>query len=189
MNYQAKALLSLGHTTFVQHALQQLADAGMDEIILVTGAQRGAVWGAAVQQAADDSVQRPPLREAHNPNYQTGILSSIQTGLQAVHPQSEAVLITLVDLPFLKAEDYRAASDHWRCGDAYTLLRAWSEGQPAHPVIIPLAYFSQIMEQPPSDKGCSFLFKKYPERVRFHEVARGRIDIDTIEDYHAHITS
>jgi CTP:molybdopterin cytidylyltransferase MocA len=185
MGYEAKALLALGETTFVQHALQQLSDAGMDEVILVTGAQRDAVW-QAVSQPADTRI---PLREAYNPNYPSGILSSIQMGLKVVHPQSEAVLITLVDLPFLSAEDFRTASDHWRRGDAFTLLRSRSAGKPAHPVIIPRAYFSQIMEQPPSDKGCSFLFKQYPERVVFHEVATGRIDIDTIEDYHAHISS
>lgn len=182
MQYQAKALLSLGERTFVQHALQQLQAAGMNDIVLVTGAQREAVWNEASSTCVS-------VREAYNPDYSTGIISSIQTGLRHCHPQSEAVLITLVDLPFLTADDYRAVCAAWQNENHSQLLRSQSAGKPAHPVIIPRPYFAEILEQPPGDKGCSFLFQRYPDRVRFHEIMRGRIDIDTIEDYHAHITS
>jgi molybdenum cofactor cytidylyltransferase len=182
MQYQAKALLKLGTHTFVQHALQQLYVAGLDELILATGSQRGAVCKAAAQ--ADI-----PFQEAYNPEFASGLLGSIQTGLRAVSPSCTAVLITLVDLPFLTADDYRSACELWQSGHPEHFLRAESEGKPGHPVIIPRPYFTEVLEQPASDKGCSFLFQRYPERVQFHALARGRIDIDTIEDYHAHITS
>ncbi len=182
MQYQAKALLKLGSGTFVQHALQQLHEAGLDELILVTGSQREAVWNAALRAHV-------PLREAYNPDSSSGLLSSIQCGLRSVAPDSLGVLITLVDLPFLTAEDYRAACQAWQKLSPDEFLRAQSEGKPGHPVIIPRKYFNEILEQPASDKGCSFLFQRYPERVHTHAIARGRIDIDTIEDYHAHITS
>lgn len=182
MQYQAKALLKLGTQTFVQHALQQLSVAGLDELILVTGAGREAVWNAAVRADV-------PLREAYNPDFASGLLGSIQTGIRAVSPSTSAVLITLVDLPFLTAGDYRAACELWQSGNPEHFLRSESEGKPGHPVMIPRVYFTEILEQPASDKGCSFLFQRYPERVQFHALTRGRIDIDTIEDYHAHITS
>ncbi len=182
MQYQAKALLSLGSGTFVQHALQQLHDAGLDELILVTGSQREAVWNAALRADV-------PLREAYNPDHSSGLLSSIQTGLRSVAPDSLGVLITLVDLPFLLAQDFQAACQAWQKLPPDAFLRAQSEGKPGHPVIIPRMYFNEILEQPAIDKGCSFLFQRYPERVHPYAIARGRIDIDTIEDYHAHITS
>lgn len=182
MEYKAKALLKLGPKTFVQHALQQLHAAAVDDMILVTGSQREAVWNAALRADV-------PLREAYNADFASGILSSIQTGLQSVSSASTAVLITLVDLPFLTADDYRAACLAWKKLPSEQLLRGQSEGKPGHPVIIPRVYFPEILEQPASDRGCSFLFQRYPERVHTHAVARGRIDIDTIEDYHAHITS
>jgi len=182
MQYQAKALLALGQQTFVQHALQQLHDAGLDDLLLVTGSQREAVWNAA-------SLAKVPVREAHNPEYPSGLLSSIQAGLKACPASTDAVLITLVDLPFLTADDYRKVRAAWQNGEANGLLRSQSQGKPAHPVVIPRAYFNEILEQPPSDKGCSFLFQKYQARVHCHEITGGRIDIDTIEDYHAHITS
>jgi CTP:molybdopterin cytidylyltransferase MocA len=182
MQYKAKALLALGKETFVQHALQELHKAGLDDLLLVTGAQRQAVWDAAC-------LAKVPLREAYNPDYPSGLISSIQAGLKACPASTEAVLITLVDLPFLTADDYRSVSLAFRKGEADGLLRAQSQGKPAHPVVIPRAYFAEILQEPPADSGCSFLFQRYPERVRCHEVTRGRIDIDTIEDYHAHITS
>jgi CTP:molybdopterin cytidylyltransferase MocA len=182
MQYKAKALLSLGSKTFVQHALQQLHAAGLEELILITGSQHEAVWNAALQADV-------PVREVYNADFESGLLSSIQAGIRAVSPATTAVLITLVDLPFLAANDYRAACLAWQEGNPGNLLRSQSEGKPGHPVIIPSAYFTEILQQPASDKGCSFLFQRYPERVQFHAMARGRIDIDTMEDYHAHITS
>jgi CTP:molybdopterin cytidylyltransferase MocA len=182
MHYQAKALLKLGTQSFVQHALQQLYVAGLDELILVTGASREAVSKAALQADL-------PFQEAYNPGFAHGLLGSIQTGIRAAAPSTDAVLITLVDLPFLTAQDYRSTCERWRSGHPEHFLRSESEGKPGHPVIIPRRYFTEILEQPASDKGCSFLFQRYPERVQFQSLARGRIDIDTIEDYHAHITS
>ncbi len=182
MQYQAKALLTLGDRTFVQHAVQQLRSTGIDDLIVVTGSQRDTVWASA-------ALTGIPLREAYNKDYASGILGSIQTGLRACHPSADAVLITLVDLPFLRTADFQSACEAWQRGDPTLCLRSQSEGKPGHPVIIPRAYFQEILEQPPGDKGCSFLFQRYPDRVRYHEIARARIDIDTIEDYHAHITS
>ena len=182
MQYQAKALLSLGGTTFVQHALQQLHTAGLRELIVVTGSQREPVINAALASPF-------PIREAFNPDFASGLLTSIQSGIRALSQDSSAILITLVDLPFLTADDYKAACLAWQSGDQQELLRSQSAGKPGHPVIIPRAYFAEILEQPASDKGCSFLFQRYPERVRYHTLDRGRIDIDTIEDYHAHITT
>jgi CTP:molybdopterin cytidylyltransferase MocA len=182
MGHKAKGLLRLGERTFVQHALQQLDDAGLQDLVLVTGAQREAVWESA-------RTAHIPVREAYNADFATGLLSSIQRGLRALPTETSAVLITLVDLPFLTADDYRAACLAWQSGKPTDLLRSESAGKPGHPVIIPRAYFSEILEQPASDKGCSFLFQRYPDSVRYQTLDRGRIDIDTIEDYHAHITS
>jgi molybdenum cofactor cytidylyltransferase len=182
MGHKAKALLHLGETTFVQHALQQLYLAGLQDLILVTGSQRDAVMDSAL-------AANLPVREAYNADFATGLLSSIQTGIRALPADSTAVLITLVDLPFLTADDYRDACLAWQGGEPGDLLRSQSAGKPGHPVIIPRAYFSEVLEQPASDKGCSFLFQRYPDSVRYQSLDRGRIDIDTIEDYHAHITS
>lgn len=182
MGHKAKGLLRLGEKTFVQHALQQLHHAGLPDLVLVTGAQHEAVWASAL-------AANIPVREAYNEDYATGLLSSIQSGLRALPAETSAVLITLVDLPLLTADDYRAACLAWQSGKPEDLLRSESAGKPGHPVIIPRAYFSEILEQPASDKGCSFLFQRYPHSVRYQALERGRIDIDTIEDYHAHITS
>lgn len=182
MGHKAKALLRLGEATFVQHALQQLYLAGLQDLILVTGSQRDSVWESAL-------ASNMPMREAYNAEFATGLLSSIQTGIHALPAHATAVLITLVDLPFLTADDYRAACLAWQGGTPEDLLRSESAGKPGHPVIIPRAYFSEILEQPASDKGCSFLFQRYPDSVRYQALDRGRIDIDTIEDYHAHFTS
>lgn len=172
MNFQPKALLAFHGRTFIEQVLDQLSGP-VDDIIVVTGAHREAVR----------SFVQDPVREAFNQDYATGLLSSIQCGLRACSAETEAVLITLVDLPFIRKQDYENARKSWKKG---YLLRGMSQGKPAHPVIIPREMFAEIREQPPHDRGCSFLFEAHPELTLRMESAAGRIDIDSIEDYHAH---
>ncbi len=187
MNYKAKALLRFQGQSFLERALQQLAAAALDELIVVTGAYRAEVEEECHRLQVQNFV--PTVRMAFNPYFAEGLLGSIQEGLRQAHPETEAVLITLVDLPFLEAKDYQAVVNCWREGESRPIVRSFSGGIPAHPVLIPRAYFAEICQQPPSDKGCSFLFQKYPAQVLIHELSHshGHIDIDSLEDYHAHI--
>jgi molybdenum cofactor cytidylyltransferase len=187
MNYKAKALLRFQGQSFLQRALQQLSAAALDELIVVTGAYRAEIEEECHRLEIQNWV--PTVRLTFNPHFSAGLLGSIQAGLRQTHPETEAALITLVDLPFLEANDYQAVVKSWREGESRHIVRSFSGGIPAHPVLIPRAYFAEICQQPPSDKGCSFLFQKYPAEVRIHELSQthGHIDIDSLEDYHAHI--
>ena len=64
-------------------------------------------------------------------------------------------------------------------------------GGPAHPVWIPRKHFAEIMAAPDDERGCGFLFKKYADDVVWIEAKspNGVRDIDTPEDYHAHVTT
>ena len=173
MNHQAKALLAFADQTFIERSLRQLEGA-VDDIIVVTGAYRDAVR-PYIQSPFRRRIT-PLIKRVCSVPYNVGC---------GCRPETEAVLITLVDLPFIRSTDYQAALERWQPGK---ILRSMSQGEPAHPVIIDKAFFSDILDQPPSDRGCSFLFQKYPNGVLIHECPQGRIDIDCIEDYHAHIT-
>ncbi len=172
----------------MRRALQQLALAGLDEVVVVTGA-----YHASVKPEVDSLAHEfPPgwLQEVFNPDFEQGLLGSIQAGLRSCDRQTDAVLITLVDLPFLEAGDFAGILQCFRKGRAERLVRSVADGKPTHPVLIPRAYFPEILQKAPSERGCSFLFEAYADRVRTHEVTQdnGHIDIDTMEDYLAHIS-
>jgi molybdenum cofactor cytidylyltransferase len=175
---QPKALLQFSGETLVARALEQLRVSGLGEIICVTGGHADEI---------EDEIFNFPAHIARNPAFQTGMLSSIQCGLRDVPESSPGALITLVDLPYLTAADYKAvgnfAPEH--------LVRYRYRGEPAHPVYVPRKYFAEILAKPQQQDGCAFLFQKYAQDVRWIEAdsARGLLDIDTAEDYHAHLSS
>src|SRR5258708_22695719 len=89
---QAKMLLRWGESTVLQTMSATYRDAGLDEIVVVTGAGR-----ERVETLIGNSAQT-----IYNEKYALGeMLSSVQTGLSVQKKETEAVLIALGDQPHL----------------------------------------------------------------------------------------
>ena len=177
-----KALLAFDGKTLLARALDQLKLASLDQVICVTGANAKLIENE-IQNL--NSGSRPLC--AHNPDYKTGMLSSVQVGIRACAKNSLGVVITLVDLPYLRASDFSTLPSV----APEQLARYRYMGQAAHPVYIPRKYFAEILATPFQLDGCAFLFRKYASDVLWLEAdsPRGLLDIDTAEDYHAHLSS
>ena len=197
----AKALLPANGETFIRYALNTLLKTNVDDIVIVTGA-----YQAEIEAEIFNTLNEIPIKAyadrkfllannktvtiKWNPFFSTGMMSSIQQGINALNYSTEAFFITLVDLPFLKAEDYELLTENYFTNKT-KLSRFLNEDSPSHPVLISASFIPEILTQPKIDQGCSFLFKKYPQDV-FNlksSITRGQIDIDTPEDYHAHFSS
>ena len=89
---RSKQLLIWQGEPLVRRAARAALGAGVDELIVVVGAERDAV--AAALAGLD-------LRVVENPRWQEGIGSSIAAGVRAA--SGEAVLLTLVDQPGVDA--------------------------------------------------------------------------------------
>ena len=177
-----KALLAFDGKTLLARVLDQLMRAKLEEVICVTGSSADLIESEIHKI---QSEVRP--RAVRNANYKTGMLSSVQAGLRACSSSSTGAILTLVDLPYLRASDFldlsTAAPEH--------LARYRYMDQAAHPVYIPRKYFGEILAAPYQQDGCAFLFRKYAKDVVWLEAnsPRGLLDIDTAEDYHAHLSS
>jgi molybdenum cofactor cytidylyltransferase len=178
-----KALL---HTstgkTFLQQALDNLVSADVDEIIVVMGAHQ-----EIIRTNFPVLLKEKTLKIVFNPDYKSGMMSSIQTGIKALNKKSNAFLITLIDLPFLIPENFHQIIAEFHLNQT-KLIRFQMDNHPAHPVLISTLFIPEIMNKPHIDKGCSFLFKKYQSDVKClsSSVYRGGIDIDTPEGYREH---
>src|SRR4051812_463200 len=85
-----KALIDWHGRLLVQRAADTLAEAGCADIVVVLGAQ-----AARVRAAAPDLP-----RTVENPDWATGMASSLRTGLAALAAQSaDAAVVLLVDMP------------------------------------------------------------------------------------------
>ena len=101
---------------------------------------------------------------------------------------SQAFFISLVDLPFIESKDYNSLLENFLTTKR-KLVRGRYQNQPTHPVLISSETRDEILNSKTNDQGCAFLFKKYPEQTMWLEMdsSRGLIDIDSMEDYHAHL--
>src|SRR6185295_2409316 len=73
-----KMLLPWGKTTVIEHVISVFENAGIDDILVVTGAAQ-----AQVEDILAECRKRHPVRSVYNKNYASGeMLSSIQCGLR-----------------------------------------------------------------------------------------------------------
>jgi molybdenum cofactor cytidylyltransferase len=186
-----KALLTMDGRTFIRRAIATLRLALVDEIICVTGAHREEIEREIKNCALPVTCAGgKTVRAVWNPRFETGIMSSIQEGVRAIGPGTHAFFISFADLPFLLPLDFDALLGGFDTRRA-RLVRHRFQGIPAHPVLIASSYADEILAQPPGDSGCSFLFHKYASDACYLEAdsPRGILDVDTPEDYSAHVTA
>lgn len=176
-----KGLLKFQERSFVVRAVDAFLSASIDELIVVTGAYKHEIE-SEIQHFEQNKRQ---LKHVWNPNFKTGIMSSIQTGVREVSPQSTAFLLSLVDLPFVDASAINHLIFAFNDSDK-KMGRYLHQTLPAHPVIISTEFIPEILSKHPQDHGCAYLFNKYPKEAFFLEAPRHLLtNINTSEDYNA----
>ncbi len=164
---------------FVARIVRTCAEAGFDEVTIVTGTVHARIVAAV---AAD----RPPIavRFARNPDPSRGQLSSIWTGLDAaVRADTRAVLITLVDVPFVSSATVRAVADAYRRSGA-AIVRPAIDGRHGHPVVFDRTLFDALRRADPSAGAKSVLCANADAIVHVAVDDRGSfVDVDTPDEY------
>ena len=106
----AKSLLRLEGKPLVLRQLEALYEAGVQQIVVVTG-----FYHVEVEQLLSASKGSAPwaecVRTVRNPNPEHGQQSSVLQGLRALTPPYDLALIVLVDQPLMTATDYRECID------------------------------------------------------------------------------
>src|SRR3954454_14276323 len=121
-----KALVEIDGVRLTDRGVRMLHEAGCTPIVVVTGAARVDVAGAVV---------------VHNPDWRTGMGSSLRAGLSALAPDCPAVVITLVDQPKVTAAAVSRLREAYASG-ARVAVAAYA-GQPRNPVLIAREHFAE----------------------------------------------
>jgi molybdenum cofactor cytidylyltransferase len=162
-----KPLMPWKNESFILKTWRSLREAQVfKDIVVVSGHQANLI-----------GLQLPFAQVVRNDDYATGMMSSIQCGLKAVMDSVDAVLFAHVDQPHLEGEDYHKLYYAFQNCNR-NLFRPVFQNEPGNPAIIGKKYFAEIMQQPPQDSGCSFLFKKYSIDVFPFDAKDGRFNID-----------
>jgi nicotine blue oxidoreductase len=150
-----KALVRLGGGLLVERAVALLRAGGCDPVLVVLGAAADEVLAAADLRGA---------RPVRNPDWPSGMGSSLTAGLAAVPADAAAVVVTLVDTPGLGPEAVRRlVAAHGSGADAAV---ATYGGRRGHPVLLDRSVLAEVAAAAVGDRGAGPWLAAHPQRVR-----------------------
>jgi molybdenum cofactor cytidylyltransferase len=170
-----KALLPFGDSTFLQHLYDLLKGSSAGEVRVVLGAQ-------AVEIKAGINI--PEQEIVINPDYEKGMLSSLQAGLVALQETApEAVILCPVDHPNISLPLIELIISSFRSSRSEIVVPTRA-GRRGHPVLFASSLFEDLLSAP-LDVGARHVVHQYPEKVLEVETDEPGVvqDIDAPEDY------
>ncbi len=162
-----KALVELGGQTLAERGVALLRDGGTDPVVMVTGAA---------------PVSIPGVITAHNPDWRSGMGSSLRAGLETLPQDRDAVVIALVDQPLVSPAAVRRLIAAFHAGAQVAV--ACYRGRPRNPVLIARPLWERVAGSATGDAGARTFLRAHPALVT--QVECGDIgrpdDLDTPED-------
>jgi molybdenum cofactor cytidylyltransferase len=170
----SKPLLPLGTASVIGRVIETVRQAGVSDLVVVTGHRAAEV--APV-------IERLGVRHVHNPGYETGMFSSVRTGVAALRDDVEAFFILPVDCALVRPEVLRLLMrSHAGAPDA--ILHPTCCGLRGHPPLISGRHREQLARAGAADDLRSFL-ERHRDAELHVDVQDLTIlmDMDTPEDY------
>lgn len=173
---QPKMLLPWGETSVLGKVLSTLNQAGVEDLIVISGGARQLIE-AEVARLATDGL---PVRAIFNPQYEAGeMMSSVRAGLAAIGPQAEYALIALGDQPQLSVESARRVVEAAQRSDAQLVLPSF-EMRRGHPWLVRRDLWPELIS---AETGRAFL-QAHASKILYVETDETVMkDLDTPEDY------
>lgn len=184
MKEHNKLLLPLQDKTILEHTLESVLKSQAREVIVVTGYQSKAIERVIRKK-------RYGIAMVHNRDFQSGMTSSIQTGIKAADPKSEGFMLCLADMPFLLSSHYNQiieAFEEAHLKDPWTIVVPFFDNRRGNPVIFSRAYRQDILHHT-NMEGCKSLIDQNTAHIHKIEMKTGieKLDIDVKEDYESAI--
>jgi CTP:molybdopterin cytidylyltransferase MocA len=165
---QPKALVTLDGQTLAERGARLLRAGGADPVLIVAGAAPVAVGD---------------VRTVHNPDWHTGMGSSLRAALRALaSADAGAAVIALADQPLVGREAVARLIAAYEAGA--TVAVAAYEGRPRNPVLLAREHWPEVIETATGDQGARAFLRAHPDLVTLVECGdTGRPDdIDTPAD-------
>jgi molybdenum cofactor cytidylyltransferase len=173
-----KALLaSPDGRPFVTRIIETLREAGLVELVVVTGRDHDALVEVLSRELSPPSIAR-------NPDPSRGQLSSLLIGMDAVvRPETDAILVTLVDVPMVAVSTVTRVLTAWQRSRA-PIVRPAIADRHGHPVIFDRAVFDAL-RRAPIDAGAKSVVRAH-ERDLLNVAVDDEgclVDVDTPDEY------
>jgi molybdenum cofactor cytidylyltransferase len=171
---QPKQLLAIDGQPMVRRVARAVCEAGLDQVVVVTGAHAGEVGRA---------LAGLPVQLAHNRDWQEGMSTSLREGLDALRPEIQAALIVLADQPALTARLLGSLVAHYRATGA-PIVAPVLQGKRGNPVLFDRELFDELLAVE-GDQGGRAVLTRHAAQVEPVKVDDPAVffDVDTLQDY------
>jgi CTP:molybdopterin cytidylyltransferase MocA len=159
---QPKALLRLGDELLLDRAVRTLRQAGCTPVVVVLGARA---------QDAAAAVEGTGVEVVTNPDWTTGMGSSLRAGLASLSGRADAAVVSLVDQPGVTTATVERLISAWRT-DGRAAVATYG-GAPRNPVLLPAATWAQVAASAVGEQGAR-------ARLRAHRGSVGEVACDDV---------
>ena len=166
-----KQLATIDGQPLVSRAVRLAENVCGQSVVLVTGNDRTRVAAACAPLAGFVTV---------NPDYSSGLSSSIRAGVEAISPAADAVLLLLADQPQVGIDDLMALCATWRRKPDAIVASAYA-GTVVPPANLPRALFPALTALD-VDRGAKGVIEAHRDIVELIECEAAAVDIDRPQD-------
>tara|TARA_R110000868_G_scaffold106326_1_gene291656 strand:+ start:41 stop:661 length:621 start_codon:yes stop_codon:yes gene_type:complete len=159
-DYQGAAL--------VRHAAEAALASRAAEVIVVVGNEA---------EAVREVLSGMDVRIVANPDYATGLASSVKAGIAAVGPDAAGVVILLGDMPGVTGDVVDALIGAFEKTGGGKICQPRYDGRPGNPVLWPRALFPEF-DALSGDIGAKPLLARHKSDVLGVDVATDAIHMD-----------
>lgn len=169
-----KLLLPFGGKTVIAHIVDQLLASTIGEVHVVVGHQAERISGELSGRA---------VSIVNNPNYKSGMLSSVRCGLRNLPKQCRAVMVVLGDQPSITTELIDQMLQSFAATEKNILVPLY-KGKRGHPILFSALYRNEILTQY-GDVGLRGLLHGHSDDIYELAVSTASVlyDMDCPEDY------
>jgi molybdenum cofactor cytidylyltransferase len=173
---QPKQLLEWQNRALLEHALINARMVFEDRLLVVLGAEAELIQSTINLAGATVIV---------NPDWQTGMASSIRAAIRALPNSATAVMLMLCDQPLINNVQLQSLVSTWQATPEQIAASEYHQSIGV-PAIFPASYFDQL-SMLAGDKGAkSVLIKHQTDLIRI-SLPEAELDIDTLADFqHLH---
>jgi molybdenum cofactor cytidylyltransferase len=150
-----KLLAELDGKKLVRLATEQALASKASEVIVVTGHQA---------ELVEQALAGLKVRFVRNADFAGGIASSVKTGIGAVPPSCDGVIVCLGDMPLIDAHLIDRMIDSFAPDRGGLIVVPVSEGRRGNPVLWSRRFFGELMTLD-GDIGARHLIAKHAEVV------------------------
>ena len=173
-----KPLLTFGDHTFLEQIISVLKLSNVDRITVVLGAQA---------ETVKKSIDLSETNIVINKDYSKGQLSSLIVAIEYTPKETEAILVCLVDMPFITKEVVDEIISKFKQTNSPIIVPVYNKKR-GHPVLFSKSLFNELTNAP-QEQGARYVLYSNEEKILELDTPESGIlvGINTLDDYKFHL--